>query len=80
MRSLERQGIENRLPQKHLGPTASALERKGISSKHGDENRKIISLNSTAGFVAENRSARSAHGWMNLRKAVSRQQIIEKPG
>ena len=28
MRSLERQGVEDRLPQKHLGPTASALERK----------------------------------------------------
>ena len=26
MRSLERQGVEDRLPQKHLGPTASALE------------------------------------------------------
>ena len=45
MRSLERQGVEDRLPQKHLGPTASALERKGISSERGDENRKIISVN-----------------------------------
>ena len=45
MRSLERQGVEDRLPQKHLGPTASALERKGVSSERGDENRKIISGN-----------------------------------
>ncbi len=45
MRSLERQGVEDRLPQKHLGPTASALERKGVSSERGDENRKIISVN-----------------------------------
>ena len=36
MRSLERQGVEDRLPQKHLGPTASALERKGVSSERGD--------------------------------------------
>ena len=78
MRSLERQGIEDRLPQKHLGPTASALERKGISSKHGDENRKIISLN---GLLASLQKTVQAIGaWLdNLRNAISRQRIIENP-
>ena len=78
MRSLERQGIENRLPQKHLGPTASALERKGISSKHGDENRKIISLNAL--LASLQKTVHTIGAWLdNLRKAISRQQIIESP-
>ena len=41
MRSLERQGVEDRLSQKHLGPTASALERKGVSSERGDELNRL---------------------------------------
>lgn len=78
MRSLERQGIENRLPQKHLGPTASALERKGISSKHGDENRKIISLNAL--LASLQKTVHTIGAWLdNLRNAISRQQIIENP-
>ena len=78
MRSLERQGIENRLPQKHLGPTASALERKGICSKHGDENRKIISQNAL--LASLQKTVHAIGAWLdNLRNAISRQQIIENP-
>ena len=78
MRSLERQGIEDRLPQKHLGPTASALERKGISSKHGDENRKIISLNAL--LASLQKTVHTIGAWLDkLRNAISRQQIIENP-
>ena len=78
MRSLERQGVEDRLPQKHLGPTASALERKGISSERGDENRKIISVNEMLAFLQK--TVRGIGDWLDeLRKAVSRQQIIESP-
>ena len=78
MRSLERQGIEDRLPQKHLGPTASALECKGISSERGDENRKIISVNEMLAFLQK--TVRGIGDWLDeLRKAVSRQQIIESP-
>ena len=78
MRSLERQGVEDRLPQKHLGPTASALERKGISSKHGDENRKIISLNAL--LASLKKTVHTIGVWLdNLRNAISRQQIIESP-
>ncbi len=69
MRSLERQGVEDRLPQKHLGPTASALERKGVSSERGDENRKIISVNKM--LASLQKTVRGI--------AVSRQQIIESP-
>lgn len=78
MRSLERQGVEDRLPQKHLGPTASALERKGISSERGDENRKIISVNKI--LASLQKTVRGIGAWLDdLRKAVSRQQIIESP-
>ena len=78
MRSLERQGVENRLPQKHLGSTASALERKGVSSERGDENRKIISVNKM--LASLQKIVRGIGAWLDeLRKAVSRQQIIESP-
>ena len=78
MRSLERQGVEERLPQKHLGPTASALERKGVSSERGDENRKIISGNKM--LASLQKTVRGIGDWLDeLRKAVSRQQIIESP-
>ena len=78
MRSLERQGVEDRLPQKHLGPTASALEHKGISSERGDENRKIISVNKM--LASLQKTVRGIGDWLDeLRKAVSRQQIIESP-
>lgn len=78
MRSLERQGVEDRLPQKHLGPTASALEHKGVSSERGDENRKIISVNKV--LASLQKTVRGIRDWLDeLRKAVSRQQIIESP-
>ena len=78
MRSLERQGVEDRLPQKHLSPTASALERKGVSSERGDENRKIISVNKM--LASLQKTVRGIGAWLDeLRKAVSRQQIIESP-
>ena len=78
MRSLERQGVEERLPQKHLGSTASALERKGVSSERGDENRKIISVNKM--LASLQKIVRGIGAWLDeLRKAVSRQQIIESP-
>lgn len=78
MRSLERQGVEDHLPQKHLGPTASALERKGISSERGDENRKIISVNKM--LASLQKIVRGIGAWLDeLRKAVGRQQIIGSP-
>ena len=76
--AIERRGVEDRLPQKHLGPTASALERKGVSSERGDENRKIISVNKM--LASLQKTVRGIGAWLDeLRKAVSRQQIIESP-
>jgi hypothetical protein len=38
-RTLKVQGID-REPTRHLGPTASAMERRGVQSFRGDENRR----------------------------------------
>ena len=44
MRSFERQGIEL-APTVHLGPAASALEKKGIHTDLGDHNRIVKAVN-----------------------------------
>jgi len=43
-RSLKDQGIQ-REPQIHVGPHAAAMEKRGILTERGDQNRKIIDLN-----------------------------------
>ena len=43
-RSLQRQGI-NRMPSRHLGASATALERRGIPTQLGDKNRSAARLN-----------------------------------
>ena len=43
-RSFERQGVEQ-TPTVHLGPEATAMERRGENSRLGDENRLIHVLN-----------------------------------
>ncbi|WP_181708729.1 MobQ family relaxase [Chthonobacter rhizosphaerae] len=49
-RSYEARGID-RIPTKHLGPTAAAMEKEGKRSRLGDENREIIAENAR---IAEN--------------------------
>ena len=51
MRSLERQGVEDRLPQRHLGPAAAAMERKGTVTEMGEKNREILSINRLLGSL-----------------------------
>lgn len=43
-RSLEGQGL-NREPQQHMGPNASAMERRGEATRIGDKNRDIAVRN-----------------------------------
>ena len=38
-RSLKNQGIEDRKPTRHMGPAATAMERRGIQTERGDLNR-----------------------------------------
>jgi hypothetical protein len=42
--SFEAQGLE-RMPEIHLGPAASAMERRGVRTERGDQNREIQNLN-----------------------------------
>lgn len=43
-RSFQRQGV-NRIPTLHLGPSANALERRGIQTRIGDRNRSAQVVN-----------------------------------
>ena len=45
-RSFKELGLEQE-PTRHLGPIASALERKGIRTEKGDANRAIMEHNQT---------------------------------
>ena len=47
--SYKERGID-KIPMKHLGVVVSALERKGINTKEGDYNRKIIEERNLANF------------------------------
>jgi hypothetical protein len=51
-RSLEEQGIE-RVPQIHLGPSAHAMEKKGIQTVKGDLLREIQEFNRTKVVLLE---------------------------
>jgi hypothetical protein len=51
-RTLKDQGIR-REPTSHLGPTASAMERRGIRTFRGDVNRRAHSNPATAGIERE---------------------------
>lgn len=42
-KSLEAQGVE-RMPTIHLGPAATAMERRGIKTERGEYNREVLEL------------------------------------
>lgn len=44
-RSLKDQGIDDRLPQKHLGKVAHAMEQRGEQTDRGNINREIQAMN-----------------------------------
>ena len=44
MRSYKRQGVE-KVPQRHMGPAVTAMERKGVETEIGNRNQKISSGN-----------------------------------
>lgn len=44
-RSLKDQGIDDRLPQKHLGKAAHAMEQRGEQTDRGNHNREIQVMN-----------------------------------
>ena len=56
-RSLETQGVEQVLPTRHMGPAATALERKGIETEIGRENRRFKAVRAMAAARAAKREA-----------------------
>ena len=55
-RSFRRQGVK-RMPSRHLGASATALERRGIKTRIGDGNRAAARLNALAGQLEAEQAA-----------------------
>ena len=78
MRSFERQGIEL-APTVHLGPAASALEKKGIHTELGDHNRAVKLINAL--FTAIKNKLKALKEWLaELADIINDQQKLESPG
>ena len=78
MRSFERQGIEL-APTVHLGPAASALEKKGIHTELGDHNRAVKIINAL--FTAIKDKLKALKEWLTeLTEVINDQQKLESPG
>ena len=78
MRSFERQGIEL-VPTVHLGPAASALEKKGIHTELGDHNRIVKAVNAL--LIAIKNKLKALLEWMTeLTDIISDQQKLESLG
>ena len=78
MRSFERQGIEL-TPTVHLGPAASALEKKGIRTELGDHNRAVKLINAL--FTAIKNKLKALLEWLaELTEVIHDQQKLTSPG
>ena len=78
MRSFERQGIEL-APTVHLGPTAFALEKKGIHTELGDHNRAVKLINAL--FTAIKNKLKALREWLTeLTEIISDHEKLESPG
>ena len=77
VRSFERQGIEL-APTVHLGPAASALERKGIHTELGDHNRTVKIINGL--FIAIRNKLKALLDWIKeLSEVIHDQERLESP-
>ena len=77
MRSFKRQGIEL-APTVHLGPAASALERKGIRTDLGDHNRVVKIINGL--FIAIRNKLKALLDWIKeLSEVIHDQERLESP-
>lgn len=73
-RSLEAQGIKAE-PTKHLGPTATAMERRGIRTDRGDLNRAALDLREVQ---SEAHQAAQLHQGAGQAKAAAKAWRAEK--
>lgn len=70
-RSLKNQGID-RAPQIHIGPTATAMERKGIQTERGDINRSRMDLDKLNQELNQVQAEKT-----EVRKELGREQIVK---
>lgn len=76
LRSFERQ--ENpHAPQVHLGPSASAMERKGVKTNLGTLNRDIVSANRL--FDSIRRVVRDLKNWLSEISEKMKEQSVQEP-
>ncbi len=78
MRSLQRQGIADQMPQMHLGPAASALERKGEVTNRGSENRNRISINKLLAYLRKTIQKLTA-SLEEMQKVTKAYQTVKAP-
>ena len=77
MRSYKRQGIEI-APQQHLGPAASALEKKGIRTELGNHNNAVQLIGSI--FRAIGRKVKALSDWLKeAATTISAHEKITNP-
>jgi len=67
-RSLAARGID-RIPTVHMGPTATALERRGIRTRRGDLNRDIVARNALQAEIADLDRQIEAENRLQVQKA-----------
>lgn len=75
-RSLEAQGIK-RMPSLHLGPSASAMERRGVQTRLGNRNRAAQVLNAQAVAFEQERRETVLEEKTRPRAVWDRQQLLE---
>ena len=77
MRSFARQGVEL-APSVHLGPAATAMERKGIRTDLGDHNRAVKIINGL--LAAIRRGIKTFSDWLKeLNEVINDHEKIENP-
>ena len=76
MKSFERQGID-RIPEVHMGPAASAMERKGFRTDIGNLNRDIRKTNQV--IAAIRRKITQLTSWLSeIREAIAEIEMQPK--
>ncbi len=76
LRSFERQDNPH-APQVHLGPSASAMERRGVQTNLGNLNREIISANRL--FDSIRRVIRDLKNWLTEISEKMKEQSVQEP-
>lgn len=72
-RTLTAQGIEDRAPTKHLGPAATAMERRGIRTEKGRWNRRVAALHNALRRAKKQEAAAKATPGQTLVESALRQ-------